>query len=442
MGSVSNEHGQYKQAFEQFVRSGAAGGPPWICQLREVAMRRFEELGFPTTRQEEWKYTNTAPIAKTNFVFSPAPRIGLAEQRLIPFVSKETEGVRLVFVNGHFSQALSALPSSLPDGVLIGSLATTLATRPECVIPHLARYAGYQDHAFVALNTAFVGDGAFVYIPPGQMFEPPIQLLFVTIGQEEPTLCHPRNLLVLAPHSQATIAEEYIGIDHGTYLTNAVTELLVSERATADHSKLQQESPAGIHMATLQVQQDHHSTVASHVIACGGTLSRNEVNAALIGEGSDCTLNGLYLATDEQHVDLQTRIDHTKPHCRSRELYKGVLGGKAQGVFNGNIIVHTDAHKTDATQANKNLLLSEGALVNSKPQLEIYNDDVRCSHGSTTGQLDQDALFYLRARGLDSAAASRLLTYAFASEVLQSIKIEQLQRRLETLLTTTLQNMH
>lgn len=441
MGSVSNEHDQYRQAFERFVQSDAAGGPLWLCQLREAAVRRFEELGFPTRHQEEWKYTNIAPIAKTNFVFSPAQRNGLTEQQLLPFSFGQAEGARLVFINGHYSEAQSSLPS-LPDGVYIESLATSLATRPEYLLPHLARYAGYQEHAFVALNTAFVGDGAFVYIPARQVLETPISLLFIAIGQDEPTLCHPRNLLVLEPHSRATIVEQYISLDNRPYLTNAVTELFVSEHATADHYKLQQESPAGFHLATVQVQQDRHSTVASHVIACGGALSRNEVNAALVGEGSDCTLNGLYLATDEQHVDMQTRIDHAKPHCTSRELYKGVLGGKARGVFNGQIIVHTGAHKTDATQANKNLLLSEGALVNSKPQLEIYNDDVRCTHGSTTGQLDQDALFYLRARGLDTAAARRLLTYAFASEIMQSIQIEQLQHQLDTLLTTTLQKLH
>ena len=441
MGSVSNEHDQYRHAFERFAHSGAAGGPLWLCQLREAAMRCFEELGFPTSHQEEWKYTNVAPITKTKFIFSPTERNGLTEQLLLPFAFEETQGVRLVFVNGRYAEALSALPS-LPDGVHIGSLATTLATRPECLLPHLARCASYQEHAFVALNTAFIGDGAFVSIPAGQVLETPIQLVFIAIGQDEPRLCHPRNLLVLEPHSRATIVEQFISLDAGTYLTNAVTELFVSEHATADYYKLQQESPAGFHVATVQVQQDHHSTVASHVIACGGALSRNEVNAALVGEGSDCTLNGLYLATDEQHVDMQTRIDHAKPHCTSRELYKGVLGGKARGVFNGQIIVQTGAHKTDATQANKNLLLSEGALVNSKPQLEIYNDDVRCTHGSTTGQLDQDALFYLRARGLDCAAARRLLTYAFASEILQSIKIEQLQHQLDTLLTKTLQDMH
>jgi Fe-S cluster assembly protein SufD len=437
MGHVTKEQAHYLSDFERAEQTWAPREPAWVHRLRQAAMACFATQGFPTTRHEEWKYTNVAPIVKTRFTPAAYDTKGVARESLID-LSRGTLGrVQLVFVNGHYAAPLSSL-HALPEGVRVGSLAAVLTAAPEQLEPHLAQYAAYQEQAFVALNTAFMEDGAFVYIPRGLLVDDPIHLLFVSSGGGEPTVRYPRNLLIVERESQATIIETYIGLEDTSYFTNAVTELVLGENSVLEHYKLQQESLAGFHVATLQVQQDRHSTFTSHAIALGGALVRNDVNVALAGEGVECTLNGLYLGIDQQHVDNHTRIDHLQPHGISRELYKGVLDGKARGVFSGKIVVHKDAQKTDATQSNKNLLLSEEARVDSKPQLEIFNNDVRCTHGSTTGQLDRDALFYLRSRGMGQQAARRLLTYAFASEMINRVKLAPLRAYLDTRLTTQL----
>jgi Fe-S cluster assembly protein SufD len=429
MVQVTKEHDRYLADFERFAQ-GAARGPSWLNQVRRAALSRFATLGFPTTRQEEWKYTNVAPIAKMPFTLPPSGRNGLPADRLGSVTLGDVARVQLVFVNGRYAPELSLL-GPLPQKVQVGSLAAVLRTDPHKAEPYLARYASYQDSPFVALNTAFIADGAFVYVPHGTVVKEPIHLLFLSTTPGEPTVSYPRNLIVVGPESQATIVESYVGLGNDVYFTNAVTELIAGEHAAIDHTRVQLESPEAFHMATLQVQQERSSTVVSHAIGLGGALVRNEINAVLGGEGSDCTLNGLYLVTGQQHMDNHTQIDHIQTHCTSRELYKGVLDGKARGVFNGKIVVHKTAAKTDARQTNKNLLLSGDALIDSKPQLEIFNNDVRCTHGSTIGKLDQDALFYLRTRGINAEAARRLLTYAFASEILNRLTVKSLRVRLE-----------
>jgi Fe-S cluster assembly protein SufD len=324
--------------------------------------------------------------------------------------------------------------------VKAGSLATALNSDSALVEPHLARHAGYQDHPFVALNTAFLQDGAFVSIPRGKAVERPIHLLFVSTHDRRgtATVSHPRNLILAGDDSQAMVIESYIGLNNALYFTNAVTEIVAGENAVVAHYKLQRESEEAFHISTVQASLSHNSNFSSHSIDLGGALVRNDVNAVLDGKGIECTLDGLYMVAGRQHVDNHTRIDHVKPHCSSRELYKGVLGGRSKGVFNGKIYVHKDAQKTDAKQTNKNLLLSEDAVINTKPQLEIYADDVKCTHGTTIGQLDQEAIFYLRSRGIDLEAARGLLTYAFASEMIGRIKVEPVRAQLETLLLTRL----
>ena len=435
MVQVAKEHDRYLADFERFAQ-GAARGPSWLNQLRTAAISRFAALGFPTARhenvnlREEWKYTNVAPLVKVRFQPAAYERNGLAASKLARVTLGDVVGAQLVFVNGHYAPELSFL-RSLPEGAIAESLAAVLNAAPASVELHLARYASYQDSPFVALNTAFIADGAFVYVPQGTVVKEPIHLLFFSTTSGEPTVSYPRNLIVVGPESQATIVESYVGLGNDVYFTNAVTELIAGTHAVIDHTRVQLESPEAFHMATLQVQQERSSTVVSHAIGLGGVLVRNEVNAVLGGEGSDCTLNGLYLVTGQQLIDNHTQIDHVQAHCTSRELYKGVLDGKARGVFNGKIVVHKTAAKTDARQTNKNLLLSSDALVDSKPQLEIFNNDVRCTHGSTIGKLDQDALFYLRTRGIGAEAARRLLTYAFASEILNRLTVESLRVRLE-----------
>jgi Fe-S cluster assembly protein SufD len=344
---------------------------------------------------------------------------------------------QLVFVNGHYIPELSS-PRPLPSGVQVGSLAAVLASAPSQVEPYLARYAGYEEQAFVALNTAFMQDGAFVFIPSGRVVAEPIHLVFIALTRGEAAVTYPRNLIVLGDGAQATIVESYIGQDQASYLTNGVSEMVLGQNAVADHCKLAWESPGAFHVATLQVHQERSSQLTSHSIALGGTLVRNDLNVMLVGEGSDTTLNGLFMGTGQQHIDNHTRIDHAQPHCSSRELYKGILNGKARGVFNGKIVVHKDAQKTEAMQTSKNLLLSADASIDTKPQLEIFNNDVKCYHGSTIGRLEDNSIFYLRSRGLDLESARSLLTYAFASELIGRIKQEPIRTMLDCFVLTWL----
>ncbi len=435
MVHLSAEKDIYLATFEGFERDGTRPDPPWLRWIRQAAISRFAELGFPTTRDEEWKYTSVEPIAR--IPFKPAPRKAGGWGLEAGDWDLGLPGARLGFVNGHSSEELSSL-LSLPKGVHVRSLAAILRTNPGWLEPYLAQYAGFQDHAFVALNTAFIEDGAYVYIPPGTVLQEPIHLLFVSTPQGEPFVSHPRTLIIAGENSQGAIVESYVGLGDGVYFTNAVTEIVIGENAVIDHYKLELEGEEAFHMATLQAALDRNSNFRSHSIALGGALVRNDLNVVLDGEGGECTLNGLYLVTGRQHVDNHTRIDHVKPHCLSREFYKGILDGQSRGVFNGKIYVHRFAQKTDAHQLNKNLLLSEDAVIDTKPQLEIYNNDVRCSHGSTIGQLDPDSLFYLRSRGMDLKAARILLTYAFASEIISRVKIEPIRVKLEDLLVARL----
>jgi Fe-S cluster assembly protein SufD len=440
---------RYLADFERFERNGWTGGPSWVHRIRKAAISRFATLGFPTARQEEWKYTSVAPIARIPFKPAGDESDGLTKESVAPHTLGQAACAQLVFVNGRYSSLLSSL-NSLPAGVKTGSLAAALDSGSAMVEPYLARHASYTEHPFVALNTAFIQDGAFVFIPEGQVVERPIHLLFVSTAPASTELSagfdlaqgragkaivsHPRNLILAADDSQATIVESYIGLTGGVYFTNAVTEIVAGENAAVAHYKVQRESEEAFHIATVQVSLNHNSNFSSHSIDLGGALVRNDMNAVLDGQGIDCVLDGLYMVAGRQHVDNHTRIDHVKPHCSSRELYKGVLGGRSKGVFNGKIYVHKDAQKTDAKQTNKNLLLSGDAVVNTKPQLEIYADDVKCTHGSTIGQLDQEAIFYLRSRGIDLEAARDLLTYAFASEMIRRIKVEPIRAQLEGLL--------
>ena len=398
----------------------------FLERLREDAGQRFSELGYPTTHNEDWRFTSVAPIARATFVpGQPATGPGSVESR---------GGHHLLFFNGHYVPEFS-LP---PEGIEIGGLAQALREQPELVEPHLARYAGYQDQAFVALNTSSFKDGALVHIPRGVVFEEPIQLVFVSLSNGRPTVSHPRNLILAGPDSHATIVETYMGGGRQPYFTNAVTELVAGDHTVIDHYKLQTESPSAYHVATLQVQVGRDANFRSHSVSFGGALVRNDVNAVL-SEGCECTLNGLYLVSGEQHIDNHTSIDHAKPHAASHELYKGILDGRSSAVFSGKILVRKDAQKTDAKQTNKNLVLSEEAVINTKPELQIHADDVRCTHGATIGQLDPEGIFYLQSRGIGLAEARNLLIYAFARDIVDRVKVAPLREELER---TVLEKLH
>jgi Fe-S cluster assembly protein SufD len=430
MMDVSEEKDVYLAAFARLEKEGAGNGRAGLAEVRQAAIDRFAELGFPTPRNEEWKFTSVAPITRVAFQPALPPAGKVAPERLRAIPLGTGDGTRLVFVNGHFARELSS-QGRLPEGVALASLAEVLDTHPDWVEPYLAQYARYDENPFTALNTAFLRDGTFLSIPRGKVVAEPIHLLFLGTPSREPAVAYPRNLIVAGVNSQATVVETYVGLEEGVYFTNAVTEVVLAENAVLDHYKVQREGRQAFHVATTQVALDRGSNFTSHSIALGGALVRNDVNAVLDDEGGECTLNGLYLAAGRQHIDNHTRIDHARPHCASHELYKGILDGKAHGVFNGKIFVHPDAQKTDAKQTNKTLLLSEDAVINSKPQLEIYADDVKCTHGATIGQLAEEAIFYLRSRGVGREDARSLLTFAFANDIIGRIKVEPVRAELE-----------
>jgi Fe-S cluster assembly protein SufD len=428
---VMEEKEHYLDAFARTEK--APPGPAFLQRLRKAAIARFAELGFPTTSDEEWRFTNLAPLVRVPFQLADGEQERTDSLRPDQFSFSVGDCHCLTVVNGRYAPDLSTL-RSLPDGLTVTSLGTVLTEHPEWIEPQLAHYADYRNQAFGALNTAFFRDGAVIRLARGTIVAKPIHLRFLSITSGEPTVSHPRSLIVAGVNSQATIVESYAGLAGDVYLTNAVTEIVLDENAVLDHYKLQQESTEAFHVATLQIQQGRSSTFATHAVLLGGSLVRNDVNAVLGAEGGECTLNGLYLATDRQHSDTHTRIDHAKPHCSSHELYKGILDGQAHGVFNGKIYVHQDAQKTDAKQTNKTLLLSEDAVIDTKPQLEIFADDVKCTHGATIGQLADEAIFYLRSRGIGREEARSLLTYAFANDIISRIKIEPIRSQLEALL--------
>jgi Fe-S cluster assembly protein SufD len=405
-------------------------GLPWVRHLRRAAFARFEELGFPTARNEDWRFTNVADLARQTFeILTDADDQGINADTLQHAGLRSTSGLDTckVFVNGFQADRLCS-GDRVPEGVQLFHFANALGEQVE---PHLAALASYDNHPFVALNTAFFQDGGVLLIAPGTVIDRPIFLVFVNGPHDKPLATHPRNLVVAGKGSRVTLVEAYLGLEDNKYFTNAVTEITLGEGAVIDHYKVQRESRQAYHVAATQVQQARGSVFRSHYIGLGGALVRNETRVVLAGEGCECTLNGLYVAGDTQHADNLTAIDHAYPRCASHELYKGILNGKARGVFNGKIIVRQDAQKTDAKQTNKTLLLSDDATIHTKPQLEIFADDVKCTHGATVGQLAGDALFYARTRGLGLDQARSLLTFAFANDILRNIKVESLRRELE-----------
>jgi Fe-S cluster assembly protein SufD len=431
---VLEEQNTFVSSFEQAKRSLAAAGPASLHRLREAAIQRFAGLGIPTLDDEDWRFTPLAAMTQSVFKLGETVEVDAAQVQRLAFAPDNCH--RLLFVNGRFAVALSSL-QGLPQGAIVASLPDALKNHRNKVEPHLAQHADYEEHTFTALNTAFIEDGAFIFLPKNVVVEKPIYLLFVSAASNDPTASHPRTLIVAEHNCQARIVEAFLGLGEDVYFTNAVTEIVAGEGVVLDYSKLQRESRRAFHVHTLQLHQGKSSNLKSHTVNLGGRLVRNEVNAFLDGEGCECTLNGLSIASGEQLVDNHTRIDHAKPHGVSHELYKSILDGKAHGVFNGRIYVHPDAQKTDAKQTNQTLLLSESAVINAMPQLEIFADDVKCTHGATVGQLDAESIFYLRTRGIDKEAARALLTYAFANDIVGRIGVDSLRDGLEKLLIAT-----
>jgi Fe-S cluster assembly protein SufD len=420
----------YLRSFESFARNGGAAAPEWARSLRLSAITRFETLGFPTTRNEDWHFTSVAPIAERAFAPLTSSPSTVTKSQLAPLSFGADDWHQIVFVNGRFDAGLSTL-GGLPDGVTVMPLGRAYDELPILVEQHLGRIASFEGQTFTALNTAFIEDGAVVHVKQDVEVARPIHLLFVSDAGATDGTSQPRNLIVLDRFAKATVIESYDGLEEARYFTNAVTEAVVGDGATLTHLKLQRESARAYQGGTVDVRQGRDSHLVSFSFATGAALSRTNIYTELRGEGCGATLNGLYLGDGEQTIDHQTRIEHVEPNCYSRELYKGILDGSSHGVFNGKVYVHPAAQKTDGKQTNQTLLLSEKAQIDTKPQLEIFADDVKCTHGATVGRLDENSLFYMKSRGINARTARELLTYAFAADVLETIELTEVREGLE-----------
>jgi Fe-S cluster assembly protein SufD len=425
---------RYAAAFESFAGNGAGSAPAWLKQRREKAMARFADVGFPSGRQEEWRFTDVKPIAREPFTLAPATQAhGITREVVEPYLVGGTAGHAAVFVNGHFAPELSNL-DGLPDGVTLSSLRGALEHAPELVEAHLGRYAADERSPFTALGTAFTNDGAFVRVGKGVQLDEPLQLVFLAVPEEGASyLWHPRTLAVAEDGARASLVESYVGLGNGAYWTNAVTEVVVGNGANLDTYRLQREGTGAYHTATTHSHQGRDSRFSLVTFTFGARLSRHDITSVLDGEGADCTLDGLSLLGSEQHTDHHTTLVHAQPNCTSWEYFNGAFDAKSRGVFTGRIIVRPGAQKTDSKQTNNNLLLTEQARADSQPQLEIYADDVKCTHGATLGPIDEDHLYYIQSRGLTREDARALLTYGFASEILNAVSLEALKADLDTL---------
>jgi Fe-S cluster assembly protein SufD len=405
------------------------GGPSWLGRLRRSALERFEKLGLPPTTLEEWRQTSVAAIASTRFERASAAGRAVSKAELATLPLADLGCPRIVFVNGIHVPELSGI-DGLPSGLRVESLAAIAGSRGDEIEPLLARQAGFEDRAFTALNTASFEDGAVVTVEAGAAVETPVHVLHVSAPADDPVATHPRTLVVLEDNARASLIESYQGLEGSVYLHNAVTEVILGQNAHLDHVHVQAETPEAFHIGSIEALQARDSRYANHNISFGSALARHDIASVLDGEGAEATLNGLYLAVGNQHVDNHTMLVHAEPHCPSHELYKGILSGRAQAVFNGRIVVRPGAQQTDARQSNKNMLLTDDALIHTRPQLEIYADDVKCTHGATIGRLQEEELFYLRARGIGLAEARSILIRGFVGDVLEKVAYEPLRERL------------
>ena len=417
-------------AFAEQFSTARPEGPAWLSPIRERAMAAFQAAGFPTTKNEDWHFTNPSAIAEATFAPMRGPAGTVSVAQLTPLVFGETSWPRLVFINGRFAPSLS---TNGIDGVKAMSLAVAYREEPTLLERHLTRQADTRDpsQVFSAINTALMHDGALIHVQRGVDVELPINLLFLSDEGASGGASHPRVLIVSEEQSKVTIIEQYASVGGTRYFTNAVTEGWVGDGATLNLFRLQREARDAFHVGTTAVRQERDSHFVSFSFVTGAELSRINVYSDLRGPGCGATLNGLYMLDGTQHCDHQTRIVHAEPNCYSRELYKGVLDDSSHGVFNGKVYVHPEAQKTDGKQTNNTLLLSERARIDTKPQLEIFADDVKCTHGATVGRIDETALFYMKSRGIPNHEARKLLTYAFAAEVLETIPIDSLREGLE-----------
>jgi Fe-S cluster assembly protein SufD len=426
--------------FSQF--ESAARQPKWLVPLRKAGIASFADQGFPTLHDEDWRFTNVAPIAKLPFRLAREAVVNGAETKLIAESAfTKLPGHRLVFVNGFFSAKLSSI-KPVSGGARIENISAALAKDSGFIEKHLGKYAHTANNTFAALNQAFFTDGAFVFVPAGVVVTEPVQLIYISSAKNSGETILPRNLVIAEANSKLTVVESYISTGNVAYFTNAVTEILAGDNAAVEHIKLQDEAAGAFHIATIAGEFGRASNVTVHSFALGAKLSRTNIRAKLAGEGLECILNGLYLTKDEQLADHHMIVEHAQPHCVSHEYFNGILDDKSKGVFHGRILVQQIAQKTDAKQTNKNLLLSDDATADTKPQLEIYADDVKCTHGATIGQLNDESIFYLRSRGIGPDNARRMLIHAFAGEIIDRVRCAPVREELDKLVWDRLEANH
>lgn len=423
--------------FAEHAQTLAGRGPAMFAERKQAALEVFQNLGLPTTRDEDWKYTSVAPIRDTEFALAEDVATELTADDIKCFAIPDLEGSLLVFINGQYAAELSFV-DELPDGVRVTTLTEAARTDRDLVDRHLNACVKWEKDAFSALNTACMEDGVFVHVPANKTVEKPIHVLSITANGDQPIATHPRNLILADENAEVTVIEHYVAMDETVYFTNAVTEIFADAHARVDHYVLERESEKAFCIQTLAIKQLREANVKSHTLLFGGALVRNNVNPQIDGEHGECLINGMYAPTGTQHIDNHMFVEHNAPHGDSRQFYKGILLDHGTAVFAGRIRVAQIAQKTDAKQTNGNLLLSPDATINTKPQLEIYADDVKCTHGATVGQLDTDALFYLESRGISKEAARGLMVYSFAAESFERIGCEPVRRYLEQLLVSRL----
>jgi Fe-S cluster assembly protein SufD len=414
---------------QQLAQTESANQPAWLAPVRKAGATHFAALGFPTTKHEDWRFTNVAPLNKLKF--KPASGgSGVTAETVKQAMFGALPAHRLVFVNGLFVESLSSI-GRLPAGVTVKNLARAMTEDSALIEQHFAQQATGEGDGFAALNNATFHDGGFVHIAAGKALEQPVHLLYITTVQDSGATVQARNLFIAGDNTQATVLESYGSTADAAYFTNVVTEVVAGDNAVLEHVKVQDESLSAYHIAALHAKLGRTSNFASHSFALGAKLSRNNIRTDLAGEGLEAILNGLYLTKGDQLADHHMIVEHAQPNCASHEYFNGILGDKSKGVFHGRIYVHPIAQKTDAKQTNKNLLLSENATANTKPQLEIYADDVKCTHGATIGQLNDESIFYLRSRGLGPDTARRMLIHAFAGEIIERIRHEGAREELD-----------
>jgi Fe-S cluster assembly protein SufD len=439
---MQNNLGGAESLVQGFSHLVTGPQPEWLAALRQAGLAGFTELGFPTTAHEDWRFTSLASLAKLPLEpLAETPGTDWVAELLARHTFTKLVGPRLVFVNGRFSAAFST-PGRLPAGVRVSSLAAVLASDPDLVKARLGTVAHTEGNPFTALNQAFFLDGGFIYVPAGQVVAEPVQLVHVTLAAKAGDTLQPRTLIVAEANSRLTVIESHLSVGEAAHFSNSVTELVAGENAVVEYVKYQNEAPAAFHIGMLAAQLGRASQVRLHSFALGGRLSRTNIRTQLAGEGLECILNGLYLTRGEQLADHHMIVEHARPHCASHEYFNGILDDHSRGVFHGRILVRELAQKTDAKQTNKNLLLSDDATADTKPQLEIYADDVKCTHGATIGQLNAESIFYLRSRGIGTDTARRMLIHAFAGEIIERVQCEAAREELNRVVWHRLETNH